>query len=90
MLTLCHSIQNGLITMLRLRSSLSDPQVEIPERTELTILDHVSPRHLIEIEAWQPIDRIHPRYHEGKSTSPYRTKLNKSSHNIPTMTQPNH
>jgi hypothetical protein len=86
MLMFCHSIQNGLITMLRLCSSLLDPQAEIPEMIELTILDHVSPRHLSEIEAYQPVDRLNPRYSEGKYTSPYRTKLKKSSHNIPTMT----
>ena len=90
MLTLHPSYHNRLITMIILCSPLLDPQAEIPEMIELTIMDHVSPRHLSEIEAYQPVDRLNPRYSEGKSTSPYRTKLKKSSQNIPTMTQPNH
>jgi hypothetical protein len=67
--------------MLRLRSPLLDPQVEIHERTELTILDHVSPRHLSGVEAYQSmIDLILgimrenlPRHIEQGSTNPLTT-----------------
>jgi hypothetical protein len=74
---------NHLIMMLRLCSALLDPQVEIPESTELTILDHVSPIHLSEVKVCQPADRLDLGYHGGESTSPYRTNLNNPSHNIP-------
>jgi hypothetical protein len=81
---------NHLITMLTLCSPLLDPQYEIPERIELTILDHVSPRHLSEVKVFQPVDRLDYGYCEGESTSPYRTKFNNPSHNTPTMKKTNH
>jgi len=90
MITLHPSDLNRLISMLRLHSPLLDPQAQILERTELTIMDHVSPRHMSEFKVSQTANRLYPRYYEGNSTSPCRTNLNNYSHNIPTMMQTNH
>ena len=70
-----------LIIMLILFFTLLKPQDEIPKRTELTILDHVSPRHLSGVEAYQSIiDLILgimrenlPRHMEQSSTNPLTT-----------------
>jgi hypothetical protein len=80
------SNHNRLTTMLRLHSPLLDPKDEIPERNELTNLDHVSPKNRNEVKVYQLADRLDPRYRAGKYTLSYRMKLNKSSHNIHTMT----
>ena len=81
------SNHNCLTTILKLCFPLLDSKIAMPE---LNILDRVSLMYFIDVEAYQSINRVNPRYSEGKYTLPYRTRLNNSFHNIPTMMQMNH